>query len=392
MKCPDNYITRLGICFYGREKELEILEKIFSGEYDPSLLIVYGPRRVGKSELLRYFTTTRSKKFRKVYSIYFDVKDRVGKILLGSIGVSVYGSSKTSADKILNLIKSLPEASLSTLGSIAQALLEIADVGRDIARSLKISRYSKIFIIADEFHELSGYSGSSVADRLKDLRTIASSISGTFNSEIPWSRIRAIVTVSEGYVFARDEENKYLWQRLMGYRADYLFVGEMDPKSFSDVLKNYCSLKKYDEDKCRELEELVISIAGRLPGWISDIDYYIKNNMLVDKVRENIKEFQDMMRETALRHDLDLKTLAKKLYEAFTSGKDFSDLGIEPSLLDDLIKMNIVYRFPEKIYGLIGRALKPQIRLYETAIKLFAEGRSIDISSKEDLIKILREN
>ena len=52
-----------------------MLKKVFSGEYDPSLLIIYGPRKVGKSELLRYFTTARSKKFRKVYYIYFNVKD-----------------------------------------------------------------------------------------------------------------------------------------------------------------------------------------------------------------------------------------------------------------------------------------------------------------------------
>jgi hypothetical protein len=387
MECPGGYITRLGTCFHDRVAELDILRRAVAEDYF-SLLIIYGPKRAGKSELLRYFFSMLLGRIGHVYAIYINVKDRRGETALKDIEVDVFGASEEIASYISERLRELPEPALSTFIPIVQAARRFIGI---LIKEYRIGASDRIYVVADEFHRMRGY--TSLRDRLEDLEAIASSIQDNrIYSNSTWSRIRAIVAVSDGYIFARDEEGKTLWQRLMGYGADYLFVGEMDPDSFSKTLEDYCSSKGYRGDRCQELGEMVISIAGRLPGWIPDIDHYIKSGLLVAKVRENVREFRGALRDIASKHNKDLRELAKKLYEAFTSNEDFSDLDIDPPLADDIISMNIAYRCPEQIYGLLGRTLRPQIRLYEVAAKLIAENRSIDISSKEDLKRILREH
>jgi hypothetical protein len=387
MECPDGYITRLGTCFHDRVAELDILRRAVAEDYF-SLLIIYGPKRAGKSELLRYFFSMLLGRIGHVYALYINVKDWRGETALKDIEVDVFGASEEIASYISERLRELPEPALSTFTPIVQAARRFIGI---LIKEYRIGASDRIYVVADEFHRMRGY--TSLRDRLEDLEAIASSIQDNrFYSNSTWSRVRAIVAVSDGYIFARDEEGKTLWQRLMGYGADYLFVGEMDPDSFSKTLEDYCSSKGYRGDRCQELGEMVISIAGRLPGWIPDIDHYIKSGLLVAKVRENVREFRGALRDIASKHNKDLRELAKKLYEAFTSNEDFSDLDIDPSLADDIISMNIAYRCPEQIYGLLGRTLRPQIRLYGVAAKLIAENRSIDISSKEDLKRILREH
>jgi hypothetical protein len=387
MECPGGYITRLGTCFHDRVAELDILRRAVAEDYF-SLLIIYGPKRAGKSELLRYFFSMLLGRIGHVYAIYINVKDRRGETALKDIEVDVFGASEEIASYISERLRELPEPALSTFIPIVQAARRFIGI---LIKEYRIGASDRIYVVADEFHRMRGY--TSLRDRLEDLEAIASSIQDNrIYSNSTWSRVRAIVAVSDGYIFARDEEGKTLWQRLMGYGADYLFVGEMDPDSFSKTLEDYCSSKGYRGDRCQELGEMVISIAGRLPGWIPDIDHYIKSGLLVAKVRENVREFRGALRDIASKHNKDLRELAKKLYEAFTSNEDFSDLDIDPPLADDIISMNIAYRCPEQIYGLLGRTLRPQIRLYEVAAKLIAENRSIDISSKEDLKRILREH
>jgi hypothetical protein len=387
MECPGGYITRLGTCFHDRVAELDILRRAVAEDYF-SLLIIYGPKRAGKSELLRYFFSMLLGRIGHVYAIYINVKDRRGETALKDIEVDVFGASEEIASYISERLRELPEPALSTFIPIVQAARRFIGI---LIKEYRIGASDRIYVVADEFHRMRGY--TSLRDRLEDLEAIASSIQDNrIYSNSTWSRVRAIVAVSDGYIFARDEEGKTLWQRLMGYGADYLFVGEMDPDSFSKTLEDYCSSKGYRGDRCQELGEMVIGIAGRLPGWIPDIDHYIKSGLLVAKVRENVREFRGALRDIASKHNKDLRELAKKLYEAFTSNEDFSDLDIDPPLADDIISMNIAYRCPEQIYGLLGRTLRPQIRLYEAAAKLIAENRSIDISSKEDLKRILREH
>jgi hypothetical protein len=387
MGCPGGYITRLGTCFHDRVAELDILRRAVAEDYF-SLLIIYGPKRAGKSELLRYFFSMLLGRIGHVYALYINVKDRRGETALKDIEVDVFGASEEITSYISERLRELPEPALSTFIPIVQAARRFIGI---LIKEYRIGASDRIYVVADEFHRMRGY--TSLRDRLEDLEAIASSIQDNrFYSNSTWSRVRAIVAVSDGYIFARDEEGKTLWQRLMGYGADYLFVGEMDPDSFSKTLEDYCSSKGYRGDRCQELGEMVISIAGRLPGWIPDIDHYIKSGLLVAKVRENVREFRGALRDIASKHNKDLRELAKKLYEAFTSNEDFSDLDIDPPLADDIISMNIAYRCPEQIYGLLGRTLRPQIRLYEVAAKLIAENRSIDISSKEDLKRILREH
>ena len=395
MECPDGYITRLGTCFHNRVAELGVLERIFRGEYDPSLLIVYGPMRVGKSELLRYTLSRRVRGLGDIYPVLVDARAEAGRRLFENVNVSIepvfQTTSRALSETARTLVERLSKLDLPMVSKASSLVLFIWDAIEILIRQGTISEDERIYVVIDEFHELPGYTG--IRDRFRDLRILAANILDNENNpRSPWSRIRVIVTVSEGYIFTRDEEGKDLDSRLTGYGARYLLVREMDPESFSKTLEDYCSSKGYRGDRCQELGEMVISIAGRLPGWIPDIDHYIKSGLLVAKVRENVREFRGALRDIASKHNKDLRELAKKLYEAFTSNEDFSDLDIDPPLADDIISMNIAYRCPEQIYGLLGRTLRPQIRLYEVAAELIAENRSIDIPSKEDLKRILREH
>jgi AAA+ ATPase superfamily predicted ATPase len=89
MECPDGYITRLGTCFHDRVAELGVLERIFRGEYDPSLLIVYGPMRVGKSELLRYTLSRRVRGLGDIYPVLVDARAEAGRRLFENVNVSI---------------------------------------------------------------------------------------------------------------------------------------------------------------------------------------------------------------------------------------------------------------------------------------------------------------
>jgi hypothetical protein len=84
----------------------------------------------------------------------------------------------------------------------------------------------------------------------------------------------------------------------------------------------------------------------------SDLLLTLNDEALSCKVREIIREFLDTLIGIAPKHNMDLRELAKKLYEAFTSNEDFSDLDIDLPLADDIVKTNIVYRRQEKIYEL----------------------------------------
>lgn len=46
-----NYRTQSGLCFYNRAREYSFIEEITS---KGGVIIVWGPRNIGKSELLRY--------------------------------------------------------------------------------------------------------------------------------------------------------------------------------------------------------------------------------------------------------------------------------------------------------------------------------------------------
>ena len=60
------YRTRLGTSFYDRRRELDTLD---SAVHDYRLVIVYGPRNVGKSELVYYWSRRRAKQRVIVFQI-----------------------------------------------------------------------------------------------------------------------------------------------------------------------------------------------------------------------------------------------------------------------------------------------------------------------------------
>jgi hypothetical protein len=396
MECPDGYITRLGTCFHNRVAELGVLERIFRGEYDPSLLIVYGPMRVGKSELLRYTLSRRVRGLGDIYPVLVDARAEAGRRLFENVNVSIepvfQTTSRALSETARTLVERLSKLDLPMVSKASSLVLFIWDAIEILIRQGTISEDERIYVVIDEFHELPGYTG--IRDRFRDLRILAANILDNENNpRSPWSRIRVVVTVSEGYIFARDEEGKDLDSRLTGYGARYLLVREMDPDSFSKTLEDYCSSKGYRGDRCQELGEMVISIAGRLPGWIPDIDGYIVEVTLMKEVREKIERFRTILKRVSRAEGIEPRDLAKRIYNAFRSKEYCWEHGLSYEVVEELVKSNIAYRYDEDIYfGTPSFILRPQIRLYEVAAKLIAENRSINISSKEDLKRILREH
>ncbi|NOZ88585.1 MAG: hypothetical protein GXO15_01525, partial [Crenarchaeota archaeon] len=71
----EGYRTGLGVSFYDRLRELEALEEALRAA---RLIIVYGPRNVGKSELVRYWARRRRGGGRSVLAVRGDLARAAG--------------------------------------------------------------------------------------------------------------------------------------------------------------------------------------------------------------------------------------------------------------------------------------------------------------------------
>ena len=232
------YRTRLGVSFYDRVAELGDLEGL-TGSY--RLVVVYGPRNVGKSELVYYWGRRRhGHRFVAVQSDLLRASERVE---------SVARYLVAPGDEIRESILEALRARLRDLG-----LLGLVYAAYDAVRSL----LGETILFIDEFHLLPRYAGrrAGLEEALVDLEALAHSLA---KAEEP--RLRVVLALSEGF-FASQEAHT----RLHGYSTEYLLVEHMDWESYRALYTEYAEIKGCSTDFTT-----IYGVAGGAPGYLAEL-------------------------------------------------------------------------------------------------------------------------
>ena len=232
------YRTRLGISFYDRVGDLEGLEGL-TGSY--RLVVVYGPRNVGKSELVYYWGWRRHRhRFVSIQSDLLRAGERVE---------SVARYLVAPGDEARRAILGALRARLRELG-----LLSLVYAVYDALYSL----LGKTVLFIDEFHLLPRYSGgrTGLEEALGDLEALAHSLA---KAEEP--RLRVILAVSEGFIASKEA-----FTRLHGYSTGYLLIEHMDGESYRALYTEYAERKS-----CRTDFATVYGVAGGAPGYLAEL-------------------------------------------------------------------------------------------------------------------------
>ena len=210
-----SYRTMLGTAFYDRLGELARLEA-FTGSR--RVVIVYGPRNVGKSELARYF-------IRRRYSVGFVVTVDSRLLQARELEERVKAFSVVSGSRsglAGGLVEGLVELLSSRFG-VVDLLLWVKRVVGGV-----VPRIGETLLFVDELHELPGYAGLSYEYVLGELRSLAALLSKSNH------HLKVIVTIGEG--FAASPRALSL---LEGYSTEWLLVEPMDKAHFNALLTEY---------------------------------------------------------------------------------------------------------------------------------------------------------
>ncbi len=240
-----SYETLLGTAFYDRAAELGALARLAGSR---RLVIVYGPRNVGKSELLRYFLHRR---YRGGIVVSVDARllrarrleERAGALrVIGGGRPGVAGAARILGEGLLEL--------LASRFGVVDLLLRVKRLLEE-ARA----RIGPVLLFVDEFHELPGYSRGDYEDALSDLRSLAGLLSKSNH------HIRVLVTVSEGFAATGTALSL-----LEGYSADWLLVEHLDREHFAALLEEYRAVST-----CSHSLEEIYGLVGGAPGVLPDL-------------------------------------------------------------------------------------------------------------------------
>ncbi len=225
------YRTDLGVPFHDRLSELGELGGAVAAY---RLVVVYGPRNVGKSELARYWGRRRSGL--PVVYVQADLLRASGglealRVLAEPLGARLAGL----------VLEALRRRRLMELG-----LAALAHAAYEALRRLG----GELVILVDEFHLLPAY--QSRGEALRDLEALAHFLAKAGGG------LRVVATVSEGLAAT--------WEaaaRLHGYQARLLLVEEMEGDAFKALYEAY-----RDARGCTAPLSLVEGLAGRSPGYL----------------------------------------------------------------------------------------------------------------------------
>jgi AAA+ ATPase superfamily predicted ATPase len=187
------YRTGLGTAFYDRVSELDSLSRLVNAF---RVVVVYGPRNAGKSELVRYWAHSR-----RVSAFVVDCRMLRARRVLGDAIYAVAGAEKVRAE----LVKLLAEEASRLLSGSAG----IADLILALIQALR-GRIERYVILVDEFHELPRYTPESREEALRDLASLAAML---LKSE-KMRGVRLIVVASEGFATTHHARSM-----LQGYSA-----------------------------------------------------------------------------------------------------------------------------------------------------------------------------
>ena len=234
------WTTSLGTSFYDRERELVELV----GQVDrPGLLLILGPRNVGKSELLRYFI---SKELPKDYvSLIIDVRRIITGDLLQAIYYTPHDLLAQYIEDIANIVSELVRFPFP-IGMVLRKIVET------IRKFLKLKKH-RILIIFDEFHLLY----NNLSDVLNRIEALAKLVA--FYPE--YGDLKLVICDSEAWF-----TTGRAYSRLVGYATNILHIDHLD----RDITK--LLFEEYRTRKCLNIDfDTVYTIIGGAPGYLIEL-------------------------------------------------------------------------------------------------------------------------
>lgn len=333
------YRTLLGTGFYDRRRELDEVEKRLQSV---RTLVVYGPRNVGKSELVRYLVARRlgrralARLARR--AVVIDARLRRAEPYLGGKRAELLGA----LDGLLSSA-GLPRGLVGLLEELASRLRP------------------PLVVFIDEFHLLFR---SSLEEALAELEAVAGLLAKRGEEET-----RLVVTVSEGF-FATARA----WHRLLGYSTGYMLVEPMEPEAFQALYEEYRG-----RHGCSIDFDMFVGLAGASPGYLVDLcprDRGLLGEWLHGELHR-LDHALDMAAEAAgLDRREALRAAARLL------GGEPARSPEERKLGEKLVEANIAYPCPGW-----PRLYLPQLPLYAAALEAAVEAGLDDVSqlALEDL-------
>ena len=333
-----SYTTSLGTAFYDRVQELRHLDTLSRAF---KTIVVYGPRNVGKSELVRYWLSRKG-----FDTIVVDARFIRSRELFEKMGVKIF-----RFESLRSIARDIMERVVDSWNvlSLAKIIGIVIDRVFEIIHALR----KPLYILVDEYHLLPGYRDH--MDALKDLEAMTSLLA----KEPYFEDLRLVVTLSEGFI-----STAYAQQKLVGYSTTMLLVEPMDTKHFSKLYQEYC-----EHHGCTLRLEEFLGLVGTYPGYLKDLCESDEESL--------VSNIEHWLRNLDLALDKAMRSLGLESREHVIEGLlKAIEVGIEPSkdfpiypLSEMLTESSIVYTTHTK-----GRiVLKPQLNLYYVAIKLAIE-------------------
>lgn len=340
------YRTGLGTGFYDRVSELSTLERLVGGY---KLVIIYGPRNAGKSELVWYWARRRA----GVRLVAFRA-DRIR-------------SSKTleGLERLLEAPEErVKDAIISELRRRATEHLNLLSIAYTIYDAL-LPLGGETVIFIDELHMLPDYAAGARSRRgevLADLEALAHWL-----AKNPRGYPRVVLTVSEGFVAGGE-----VLARLHGYSTKLMLVEGLDPKHYSALYNEYRGARGCSVDY-----KVVYGVAGGAPGYLPQL--CLGENFVVDFIEESKATLEASLEDVRERlllegrgyvEDLKLPHLMK-LALRLAGGEAVKPLK-EPLLYRVgllLTEHNIVYPSYEGSHI----RFKPQLPLYRVLLEVAVE-------------------
>lgn len=285
--------------FIGRENEKQMIKGLFASE-DFESLLVYGRRRIGKSELIKNCIQESN-----IKSIYYECKQ------------TTEMNNVESLSKLISEILDLPKLAFSNMEDILEF-------------SFKKAEKEKLILVFDEY--------SYLRDRVTGLDSIVQAfIDRNKNS----SKLKLIICGS--YIDIM-QSLIYVHNPLYGRFSRVINLKEMD---YYDASKFYQGFN--NEDKVR-----LYSVFGGIPYYnrLVDADKSVKQN-IIDMIASNGARLE-MEVSMYLKSEISKIVNANEVFEAMAMGNTkYSDIyakshvSSRPTLidvLDKLIKMEVVVK------------------------------------------------
>ena len=326
------YRTGLGTGFYDRLEELEQLD---TGLAARKTLVVYGPRNVGKSELIRYYFLRRARGFSVVA---VDARRRV----LETLGVDAGG--------LRQRLQSLAGKLLAA--TVGPGLADIVREAADLLRGIQ----GELVIVVDEFHLLHPDPVEALVELERAAGLLAKNVEGP----------RLVVTVSEGFIATMEAR----W-RLTGYSTGYLLVEGLDEDHMRALYEEYRRLHG-----CGSGFETIWGLFGGAAGYLLEA-CPLTVEQLRDSYIPGLLELLDAgLARAAEELGLEPRTVLERTWWLLEKSLRGGAARLDPRgrrLAETLVRLNILYPCGRVCGPVYGERYLPQLPLYGLAIEAAAE-------------------